>query len=349
MTDIVSNVGAPSAEPVARPLTLILNRQARRLSDRSPVREAIERGRHVLGTRLDVVETRSLAELDAVMDELAREPPETVLVAGGDGSYMASLSSLVTAFAKRGRSEEALPAIGLLPGGTVSTVARNWGFHGGGLFANADRDAARYVTRFLEELASGRTVVTRRPTLRVTTQEGGRVGFIAGAGLVSRFFEVYDAEGARGYGGAASIVARVFAGSFAQGALAKRILDPVRCTIEVDGAAAPFDRTSLLCASVVRDLGLGMKLLYRAGESLERFHVVSSSLGPARLGPQLPLVRMGLPLVGTRVDALANEVTLRFPPGEGAYVLDGELLRSDAVSITAGPIIRVVGLRSDRP
>lgn len=346
MTETFANMGAPSAAPIARRTTLIVNRQARRLNDRSPVREAIERGRHLLGDRIDIVETRSLAELEAAMDELAAAPPRTVLVAGGDGTYMASLSSLVASYAKHGHTE--LPAIGLLPGGTVSTVARNWGFRGGGLFANADRDAARYVTRFLEELAEGRTETRARPTLRVTSDEGTRVGFIAGAGLVSRFFEVYDGEGARGYGGAASIVARVFTGSFTRGALAKRILDPVRCTIEVDGVRAPFDRTSLLCASVVRDLGLGMQLLYRAGESLERFHVVSSSLGPARLGPQLPLVRLGRPLLGTRVDTLAKEVTLRFPKGEGAYVLDGELLRSDAVSIAAGPVIRVVGLRAGR-
>lgn len=344
MPETFSNVEATSAAPIARRATLIVNRQARRLNERSPVREAIERGRHLLGDRIAIVETGSLAELHAAMDELASEPPRTVLVAGGDGTYMASLSALVRSFAKQGRAE--LPSIGLLPGGTVSTVARNWGFRGGGLFANADRDAARYVTRFLEALAEGRTEVTERPTLQVTTDEGSRVGFIAGAGLVSRFFEIYDGEGARGYGGAASIVARVFVGSFTRGALAKRVLDPVRCTIEIDGARAPFDRTSLLCASVVRDLGLGMQLLYRAGESLERFHVVSSSLGPLRLGPQLPLVRLGRPLLGTRVDTLAREVTLRFPTGDGAYVLDGELLRSDAVSIAAGPVIRVVGVRA---
>jgi hypothetical protein len=177
----------------------------------------------------------------------------------------------------------------------------------------------------------------------VTDLDAERVGFIVGAGLVSRFFEVYEREGARGYAGAASIVARVFAGSFARGALARRILTPDPCTIEVDGERAALDRTSLVCASVVRDLGLGLRLLYRAAESHDRFHVVASPLGPSALGPQLPLVLAGRPLLGAgRVDTLAGRLTLRFGESDGAYVLDGELLRSPEVAVTAGPVLRVL-------
>jgi hypothetical protein len=231
----------------------------------------------------------------------------------------------------------------------VSTVARNWGFRGGGLLSGGEDKAARYASRLLEAVARGRATVTERPTLRATDERATRVGFIVGAGLVSRFFEVYDEEGARGYRGAASIVARVFAGSFARGVLAQRVLTPVPCTIAVDGVVAPFDRTSLVCASVVRDLGIGMHLLYRAGEANDRFHVVATPLGPSRLGPQLPLVLAGRPLLGAgNVDTLARSVELRFggveDDGDGAYVLDGELLRAERVMITAGPVLRILSV-----
>ena len=53
---------------------------------------------------------------------------------------------------------------------------------------------------------------TARPTLRVrgvtdSSASEERIGFIFGTGLVANFFDVYYAEGAGGYAGAARIVA----------------------------------------------------------------------------------------------------------------------------------------------
>jgi diacylglycerol kinase family enzyme len=292
-----------------------------------------------------VVETRSLAELDEAAAAIARDVPDAVVLAGGDGSTMAGVTALAAAFVAAGRGEEELPPIALAPGGTVCTVARNWGFPRGGLLRGGAAHAARHTARLLEAITAGRATTTRRPTLRVVDDHAERVGFIVGAGLVSRFFEIYDREGARGTGSAAGIVARIFAGSFVGGALAARVLTPVPCAIEVDGVRAPFERTSLVCASVVGDLGLGMRLLYRAGEAHDRFHVVATPLGPSRLGPQLPIVLAGRPLLGRgRVDALAASLVLRFPEreGDGAYVLDGELFRTARVIVTPGPILSVL-------
>jgi len=331
--------GSPRDPAVA--VVVLVNRRAKRLAEEGPLLAALREPR----AGVTVVETSSLEALEEAARAIAREPADAVVLAGGDGSYMAGVSALSLA------TEGALPPIALAPGGTASTVARNWGFAGGGLLdlralrGGADAAAARYTRRLLDAVTRGVARSTARPSLRVTDDHGSRVGFIAGTGLVARFFEVYEEDGARGYAGAARIVARVFAGSLAGGALAHRVLSPMPCAIEIDGAIADFDRTSLLCASVVRDLGLGIRLLYRAGESFERFHVVATPLGPGALGPQLPLVLAGRPLLGRRrVDALARALSLRFPEGEGAYVLDGELIRSDRVEITAGPRLRILSL-----
>ncbi len=334
---------------IARPkgggarIVTIVNRRARRLASETSSRALLDvlRARR---TGMRVIETRTLADLDLAAEELAREVPDAIILAGGDGSYMAGVTALGRAFTAAGRGEDALPAIALAPGGTVSTVARNWGFKGGGLFSSGG-DAARYAARLVEAVSNSRAHVRERPTLRVTDDRQARIGFIVGAGLVSRFFEVYDEDGARGYGGAAKIVGRIFAGSFVHGRLARRVLTPVPCSLEVDGVTADFDAASLICASVVKNLGIGIRLLYRAGEHHDRFHVVASALGPSRLGPQLPLVLAGRPLLGRGgVDALAKEVTLRFPERDGAYVLDGELVRAERVTITAGPVLRILSV-----
>jgi diacylglycerol kinase (ATP) len=300
-----------------------------------------------------VIETRSHDELDDAARDIARtDPSAAVVFAGGDGSYMAGVTALHRAFGKA-----KLPPIAFAPGGTVSTVAKNWGLRG---------NPVGYSRRLLDAIVLGTARSTRRPTLRIRatglrsvvgpdprnagratshardTEPTTHVGFILGAGLVARFFEIYEARGAGGNATAARIVARIFAGSFVGSPFARSVLDPSRCTIEVDGAPASFDRVSLLCASVVRDLGLGMRLLYRAGEELDRFHIVATPLEAKKLGPQMPLVLAARPLLGERIDALAEKLALRFPEGRGVYVLDGELFRADILEVTAGPPLDVL-------
>jgi hypothetical protein len=120
------------------------------------------------------------------------------------------------------------------------------------------------------------------------------------------------------------------------------VLTPQAGAFVVDGEPAPFDRVSLVAARVLEDLGLHMRLLHRAAESTERFHFVATPAPPRALAPQMFRVLSGVPLRDPKIDTLAETVTLRFPEGTGAYVLDGELLRSDRVEIEAGPVLRFV-------
>jgi hypothetical protein len=228
-----------------------------------------------------------------------------------------------------------MPSFAFAPGGTVSTVARNWDFRG---------ERARYAERLVEAVVRGVAHPVRRPTLAVAG-DTRRVGFIFGAGLVPRFFEEYYAAGARGYGGAARIVARVFTGSLSGRPLARRVLSPIPALLSVDGADCAPLAWSLVVASVVRDLGLHMIVTPRAGEDHTRFHVVASPLGVRELGPQLPRVLAGRRLRGaSNVDRLATHLRLRFPTDAGAYILDGEMLRAREIEVTAGPEIDVFRL-----
>lgn len=282
------------------------------------------------GVRL--IETASFVELDAAAETIARDAPDAVVLAGGDGSYTAGVTALARALGEDRLS--ALP-LALAPGGTASTVPRDWDWKRG--------DAVTRTRAVLAALRDLRT--TLRPTLRVRDGEdlaAQRIGFIFGAGLVARFFEIYEREGAGGERGAAKIVARIFAGSFVGGRTARHVLTPQPCAIAIDGSPAPFDRASLVCASVIRDLGLHMRLLYRAAERSDRFHVVATPAPPRELGPQMPRVLAGRPLRDPKIDTLAATLSLRFPEGTGAYVLDGDLLRSDHVEVSAGPTLRIV-------
>lgn len=327
------------------PIDVIVNTTARRYKAK---RALVERMGTACAGAAELHATSSLAELGHVCDRIARRGTDLVVLSGGDGSFMAGVTALARAF-----GEDAMPPLALLPGGTVATVARNWGMTG---------DPVQLVERILRE-RRGRDrgaiarATLRRPTLRVraTTRAGTeeRIGFIFGTGLVASFFDVYYERGGDGYGAAARIVARVFVESFYGGACARRVLDPLPCAVEVEGRPLAPRAWSLICASVVRDLGIHMLVSYRAGEDLERPHLVASALPPRELGPRAPLVLAGRRIGGRdHFDDLVREFTVRFDrsegasaPGDGPYVLDGDPLRACEIRVSAGPPIDVLALR----
>lgn len=305
---------------------LIVNRQARRLGTGSTLRGVLARAAASGGARLH--ETYTLEELDRVAQGVAARGTDAVVLAGGDGSHMGGLSALRRAFAGE------LPRIALAPGGTVCTVARNLGMRG---------RAHLWAARVMHAACTGAGRVEEHATLRVTDDEGGdRVGFIFGTGLVARFFDEYYRGAAQGLVPAAGIAARVFAGSLVGSALARRVLAPAACSLEVDGDAQRGRAWSLVLASVVPDVGLHVRATYRAREKRGAFHVIASALPPRKLAFEVPHVMTGRPMRGDpRVDALATSLRVAFDE-PAAYVLDGDLLRARAVRVEPGPTLRLI-------
>jgi diacylglycerol kinase family enzyme len=284
-----------------------------------------------------VHETLDLGDLARVADGIATRGARAVVLVGGDGSVMRGLSALASAY-----GGAPLPPVGLAGGGTMCTIARNHGMRG-------DRQAwaARVVHAACE--GTGRRVDV--PTLRVRrgadpragVADDDHVGFIFGTGLVARFFEAYDAAPRPGAATAASLAARVFAGSLAGSSFARHVLSPMRCRLAVDGQTHTAGAWSLVLAATVRDVGLHFLVPYRAGEDIDRFHVVASGLSAHALGVQLPRVMAGRPLQGEpRVDALARSLHVAFDEVEGAYILDGDRFQAHEVTVTDGPRVTLV-------
>jgi diacylglycerol kinase (ATP) len=310
---------------------VLINRQAKRLvAQEGGLRRLIAETAMQSGAR--VHETRTLEELQEVAQGIAARGTGGVVLAGGDGSYMAGLSALARAHGNR-----ALPPIAFAPGGTVCTVARNLDMTGG---------ARSYARRIVRAVCRGTAHTEPRPTLRVRDDRGGdHVGFIFGAGLVVRFFDAYYAAPRQGIATAARIVARIFAGSLTGSAYAERVLGPTRASLRIDGQSHAAKEWSLVLASTLRDVGLHLRVPYRAGEELERFHVVASGLSPRALGAQLPRALAGRPLSGEpRVDALVRDLRLAFG-SEGGYVLDGDVFPARAVTVEAGPVLSLLRMR----
>lgn len=275
-------------------------------------------------------EPSTLSELEQVARGLASRGARVVLLAGGDGTFMRCLSALGTTFDPR-----SLPIVGIVPAGTVGTVARNLGF------------AGMTIRTLVSAACSPAVSGAPQPTLRVRDGSSTeRVGFIFGAGLVTRFFDLYHRSARPGLVTASTLAARVFAGSLFGSRLAAHVLSPVPSMLAIDGLVREGRGWSLVVASVLRDLGLHFLVTYRAGSEARRFHVVASGLPPSELGRQMPRVIAGRGLLGQpHVDALAGSLQLSFEAGEDGYVLDGDVFRASSVTVEAGPIVPILRVR----
>jgi diacylglycerol kinase (ATP) len=313
----------------SRRVHAILNRTARGFR-RDP--SLVDRIGRALGATAVVHGTRDLEELDRAARSIVEGGASLVVLGGGDGTFMAGASALA-----RHLGDDVLPPLALLPMGTVGRLAVSLGVAG-----QPETLAARYGA-----LGPDAHLATQ-PSLRVqSTGPAGartaRIGFIFGTGLVARFFDVYEERGAGGVLDAARIVAHTFASSLRGGAFAKRVLDPLPCRLEVDGHPLEPEAWSLVCAAVVRDLGLGMRVTYRAGEDPSRVHLVAHALPPSVLGPRVGRVLLGRTIAneGERgFDGLASSFRVTFD-GEGPWVLDGDRFRDREVEVTAGPVLRI--------
>ncbi len=307
------------------PVHFVLNPHARRLAQNPAL---IARIQAMARGAARVWVTRTLDELAEAARKAAADRPEVVVLCGGDGTFMSGVTALERAY---GGAE--LPTLALAPAGTVATVARNWGTRAG-LLAVAEH-----------VLEGGPLRSQQRPTLWVREHDGeSRVGFTVGTGLVARFFDRYYAAGAGGTRTAMAIVARIFTGSLIGDGYAKSVLEPLPCTLTADGHELLPRAFSLVVSSVLPDLGLHMRVTYRAGSDFDRPHLVASALPTTKLGPQWPRVLRGLPLRGPSCfDSLVTSFSVTFPPGErGPYVLDGDVFHAGAFQVSAGPRIRVL-------
>ena len=282
-----------------------------------------QRLRNTLGDAGEIVITHTPDQLAAAARRFATDGVELVAACGGDGTNLATLTELVRAY-----GAQRLPTFAILRGGTVNTIARNLGLSG-----RPDRMLARLVAG----ARAGRLPTVGQDLLEVN----GLYGFLFASLMGARFLEAYYQGSRPGVASAALLTARTLASSLVQGRLARWLFAPVMVTLTVDGEALPPTPYRLLVASVVPDVGMGMRVTGRAGSEPRRFHLIASGLSTTAMALQIHHVLRGRPLHGTpHLDRLAARVHIRFAQPH-SYTLDGDLFRADTVEIVTGPHVRI--------
>ena len=274
--------------------------------------------------------TLRLVDSDASILEQVNQLPSgadiQLGILGGDGTHMRVMSSLLKI-----RGPERLPMLVSVPFGTVSTISRRWG-------------TGNSPWRVLSAWLSREPMVLRRqPTLSITIDEcDARCGCTVGTGLVAQFFEQYESMGGGGAGTAVRIAVLTFLSSLISSAYSRNIMKLLECNIAVDGVEIETRLFSLVVSSVFKDVGLGIRVTYRAGNELDRIALVTSSLPAGQLGPQFWRVLTGRPLVDPQgTNRLVHEWSLKFEHC-GPVIIDGDRFSVASLRVRPGPVWSVL-------
>ncbi len=271
-----------------------------------------------------VVETRDLAELQQAMKEFAAQGVDIVAACGGDGTNLAVLTTMIQAY-----SADKLPAFAILRGGTVNTVAANLGVKG-----HPEDILSRLVACRQRGMVEP---VEVRPLLCVN----GSYGFLFGSAMASRFFEAYYNGPATGLVWASFLAARITFSSLLGTKFSRWLFQPMVARVTVDGKVLPQQQWTLLVASTLMNVGLQIRITYRALERDGHFHLIASGMSPSYLARQIHKTFLARPLKGEpHFDLLPKEVIIEFERPE-AYIMDGDLFHAERVVVTNGPRVRL--------
>jgi diacylglycerol kinase family enzyme len=309
---------------VQRPLLIriLVNVNARRAA-RQP--RLVARLRTIVGRHGDVAETRNPSDLVRAVDACRFDRVDLVAVCGGDGTYTRVLTTLAARY-----GVDPYPSLAFLPGGTVNTIARNFGVVG---------RPEEVLQRLVRRIDDGCIDASLRPTK--TLRIGDGLGFVFGAALAGKFYEAYYRGGGAGLPKAARLLSRIVGGAMVGRPFAKQVLEPIECDVTVDGKKLATRHFSLLVAGTVPSVGLGIRVLPRFDEDLHTFQFVATGETLRRLAVQIQRVWRGAGLVGpTTTDALARTVDLRFA-APSPCVIDGEMVVERHVRLRLGPTFRL--------
>lgn len=270
-----------------------------------------ERFRAIVGGDGEVVATRDLDDVETTLRRFHERDFDIVAVSGGDGSFYHVVSRVVRIW-----SPGELPLLLPLRGGTINNLART--------IRARKRRAESMLAHVVKDYRQGRThEITYRDLIAVGDDD---YGYIVGAGLIVNFLRLY-------YSGKRPGPVRAFALLFMLGlsnvfgtSLIAGVVKPFEADIDCDGERVPFRSFTMLLASTVAHIGLGVKPFYLSDRKRGYFHLLAGPAKATELLGRLWRFFRGFPAgLDTLHDTMAREVTIEFAEPT-SYTINGEVL-----------------------
>ena len=268
------------------------------------------------------VETSSAQAVPDALWDLAHRDVELLVVNGGDGTLSHALGEILGSGAFDGR----VPHVAVLRGGRTNMSANDLG---------SQRDPVRAMASLVWAAQTGRVQdrMIERPVMRVQYGPGFnlRYGMFFGAGVIHRGIELVHRRfqaNQQGLFGASLVLSTLLARLALLGD-SQGVLAPDKVGILVDGTPVDRGESTLVMATSLNELFLGLKPFWGRGDGGVRFTNIAADARD--FGRCLPRILRGRPDGAGRtleerdgyLSRNAQRVDLRMNCG---FTVDGELV-----------------------
>ena len=271
----------------------------------------VDRFRTIVGDDGEVTATRDLADLEATLTRLHERNVDIIAVCGGDGSFYHVVSRVVRIW-----GPERIPLLLPLRGGTINNLSRT-------IRARRKR-AESMLAHVVKDYRQGHThEITQRDLIAIN---GSDFGYIVGAGLIVNFLRLYYSGRKPGPIRAFFLLAMLGLSNIFGTSLITGVVKPFEADVECDGERIPFRAFTMILASTVAHIGLGVKPFYLSARKRGYFHVLAGPATPTELLGRLWRFFRGFPAsLATLHDTMAREMRIEFAEPT-PYTINGELL-----------------------
>jgi diacylglycerol kinase family enzyme len=282
----------------------------------------------LVGEDGEVVATRDLDDLDGSLRRFHEKGFDIVAVCGGDGSFYHSVSRIIEVW-----GEGNMPLLLPLRGGTINNLARTLG-------ARRKR-AESMLAHVVKDYRQGRTHETTERDLILVN--GEHYGYIIGAGLIVNFLRLYYSGKNPGPVRAFYLLARLGVSNIFKTSLIGSVVKPFHADVFCDGERVPFRSFTMLLASSVAHIGLGVRPFYLSARKSGWYHVLAGPSTPGQLLSRLWRFFRGYPAnLDTLYDTMARELVVEFSEPQ-SFTINGDVLDPvEVLRLEPGPRVSFV-------
>ncbi|MDD4878102.1 MAG: diacylglycerol kinase family protein [Candidatus Nanoarchaeia archaeon] len=307
----------------------------------------IHRMRKFVGDRGEVFATSSVEQLEFIVSELYRHKPKQIISDGGDGTQC----QIVKLLNKYWPKAEPLPALGILPGGTINILAKECGIKKGkkymkGVLESKEEDLFYQDIDFMRIRDSnnvesygftfglGAPIVLLEEYYKRKKWKAAQVGFILGRLLLSKIF------------GSSKLWRERYYNLFNQ-------KQHIHAYAGTNGSAVEWDADFLgIMAQSIKSLGLPKsKMFYRAQQSTGNFHAMGTSAELIDLVPYFVPMYLGKKIPGMDIDvqtsyfSVSSEQPIKYQVnGELEYFVGNEAKKysANSISVEHGLTLKII-------
>ena len=287
-----------------------------------------ERFRAILGNDGEVTATRDLEDLETTLVRLHDRDVDIIAVCGGDGSFYHVVSRVVRIW-----GSNRIPLLLPLRGGTINNLSRTIGAR--------RRRPESMLAHVVKDYRQGHThEITQRDLIAVN---GTDYGYIVGAGLIVNFLRLYYSGRKPGPVRAFFLLGMLGLSNIFGTSLITGVVKPFEADVVCDGERVPFRAFTMVLASTVAHIGLGVKPFYLSARKRGYFHVLAGPATPTELLGRLWRFFRGFPAsLATLHDTMAREVRIDFAEPT-PYTINGELLAPvKSLHLSPGPRVSFI-------